>query len=139
MHRVRHESLDETLHPCNQRQWWQGQHGHLAAGAGARAACEPASDLVDTGHEHAAVYDYLAYLEQTLGVSITRLRADFSEQMANKRLFIARDQRMGRDKSGKRLRWTNKAERRALAVLHATGRLIATLPHTPERIAKAMA
>ena len=67
------------------------------------------------------MYDYLAYLEQTLGVSITRLRADFSEQMANKRLFIARDQRMGRDKSGKRLRWTNKAERRALAVLHATG------------------
>lgn len=75
----------------------------------------------DTGNEHAAVYEYLDYLEQVLGVTITRLRADFSEQIAAKRRFIANDQRTGRDKRGRKLRWTNKAKRRALAVLHPSG------------------
>ncbi|MGC0154576.1 phosphoadenosine phosphosulfate reductase family protein [Chromobacterium vaccinii] len=75
----------------------------------------------DTGNEHTAVYEYLDYLEQALGVTITRLRADFSEQIANKRRFIANDQRTGRDKRGRKLRWTNKAKRRALAVLHPSG------------------
>ena len=75
----------------------------------------------DTGNEHAAVYEYLAYLEQALDISITRLKADFSREIANKRRFIAGDQRTGRDKRGRRLRWSNKAKRRALAVLHPTG------------------
>lgn len=35
----------------------------------------------DTGNEHEAVYEYLAYLEQALDIQIHRLRADFSEQM----------------------------------------------------------
>jgi len=74
----------------------------------------------DTGNEHEAVYEYLAYLEQALDITITRLKADFSEQIARKRMFIARDQRKGR-KDGKRLRWSNKAKRRALSVLHPTG------------------
>lgn len=74
----------------------------------------------DTGNEHQAVYDYLTYLEQALDITIVRLKADFSEQIAAKRMFIARDQRKGR-KNGKRLRWSNKAKRRALAALHPTG------------------
>jgi 3'-phosphoadenosine 5'-phosphosulfate sulfotransferase (PAPS reductase)/FAD synthetase len=75
----------------------------------------------DTGNEHAEVYNYLAYLEQALDISIVRLKADFSEQIAAKRRFIANDQRHGRDKHGRRLRWSNKAKRRALAVLYPTG------------------
>lgn len=75
----------------------------------------------DTGNEHTAVYEYLAYLEQALDIEIVRLKADFSERIANKRRFIANDQRTGRDKRGRRLRWSNKAKRRALAVLYPTG------------------
>ena len=74
----------------------------------------------DTGNEHEAVYEYLGYLEEALGVNIHRLKADFSEQIANKRMFIARDMRTGR-KNGRRMRWSNKAKRRALAVLQPTG------------------
>jgi 3'-phosphoadenosine 5'-phosphosulfate sulfotransferase (PAPS reductase)/FAD synthetase len=127
----------------------------------------------DTGNEHEAVYEYLGYLEQALDIKITRLKADFSEQIAAKRMFIARDSRtkriykrvpkidrngnpvykkdadgnvilfpiygedadgeklnevigyapiqiMGWD-NGKKVRWSNKAKRRALSVLHTTG------------------
>lgn len=85
--------------------------------------CPPGSVMpifCDTGNEHEAVYEYLAYLEQAMDISIVRLKADFTEQIAAKRMFIARDQRKGR-KNGRRIRWTNKAKRRALAILHATG------------------
>lgn len=75
----------------------------------------------DTGNEHAEVYNYLAYLEQALDISIVRLKADFSDQIAAKRRFIANDQRRSRDKHGRRQRWSNKAKRRALAVLYPTG------------------
>ncbi|MGC0154006.1 phosphoadenosine phosphosulfate reductase family protein [Chromobacterium vaccinii] len=120
----------------------------------------------DTGNEHTAVYEHLDYLEQALGVTITRLRVNFSEQIAAKRMFIARDQRTRREYDtkpvfdaegnpvpkrdgrgnvitrrvkrgavyamepvqktvkvggGRRVRWTNKAKRRALAVLFPTG------------------
>lgn len=114
----------------------------------------------DTGNEHQAVYDYLGYLEQALDVSITRLRADFSDRFAPRRMFIARDDRTRReyntrpvfqddgitpvfkrdgrgnivyDKKGKpmqktvkvgggrRVRWSNKAKRRALLAIHPSG------------------
>ncbi len=75
----------------------------------------------DTGNEHQAVYDYLDYLEQALGVSINRLRANFTERFAVRRMFIARDCRSRRDKRGRKVRWTNKAKRRALAALHPSG------------------
>ena len=114
----------------------------------------------DTGNEHDHVYEYLGYLERATGVTIIRLRADFSLDSGIKRLFIARDKRIGRqydtrpvfeadgktpvpkrdgrgnivlDKKGKpvqktvkvgggrRVRWTNKAKRRALTVLYPTG------------------
>jgi 3'-phosphoadenosine 5'-phosphosulfate sulfotransferase (PAPS reductase)/FAD synthetase len=75
----------------------------------------------DTGNEHESVYQHLDYLEKACAVKITRLKADFSQQIANKRMFIARDQRTRRDDKGRRVRWTNKAKRRALAALHPTG------------------
>lgn len=75
----------------------------------------------DTGNEHSAVYEYLSYLEQALDITFDRLKADFTAEIAAKRRFIANDQRTGRDKRGRRLRWSNKAKRRALAVLHPTG------------------
>jgi 3'-phosphoadenosine 5'-phosphosulfate sulfotransferase (PAPS reductase)/FAD synthetase len=75
----------------------------------------------DTGNEHQAVYDYLDYLERATGVAITRLKADFTREIAHKRMFIARDQRTRRGPDGRRVRWTNKAKRRALAVLHPSG------------------
>jgi 3'-phosphoadenosine 5'-phosphosulfate sulfotransferase (PAPS reductase)/FAD synthetase len=74
----------------------------------------------DTGNEHEAVYEYLDYLERATGVTIARLKADFSAEIARKRMFIARDVRTRR-KDGRKLRWTNKAKRRALAVLQPTG------------------
>lgn len=86
--------------------------------------CPPGSVLpifCDTGNEHQAVYDYLDYLEQRLNVQIHRLRADFTRQLLAKRMFIARDTRTGRDRTGRRLRWSNKAKRRALAVMHPSG------------------
>jgi 3'-phosphoadenosine 5'-phosphosulfate sulfotransferase (PAPS reductase)/FAD synthetase len=122
--------------------------------------------FADTGNEDQAVYDHLAYLEHALDIQIDRLKADFSEQIASKRTFIARDRRHRREYEtkpvfdalgnpvpkrdglgniitkkvkrdgidaqepvqktvkiggGHKVRWTNKAKRRALAVLHPTG------------------
>lgn len=51
----------------------------------------------DTGNEHELTYAYLDYLEAKLGVKIIRLRADFTEQIAHKRKFLARDQRTRRE------------------------------------------
>ncbi|SEO65876.1 phosphoadenosine phosphosulfate reductase family protein [Nitrosovibrio sp. Nv6] len=75
----------------------------------------------DTGNEHEAVDEYLGYLEKMCAIRVMRLKADFSEQIAAKRMFIARDQRTRRDNNGRRVRWSNKAKRRALSVLHPTG------------------
>lgn len=41
--------------------------------------------FADTGNEHQATYDYLGYLEQALGITITRAKADFSQQLIRKR------------------------------------------------------
>lgn len=76
--------------------------------------------FADTGHEHPETYRYVEYLDQHV-YPIRVVKADFLDRIARKRRFIARDQRTGRDKSGKRLRWSNKAKRRALEVLHPTG------------------
>lgn len=163
-----------------------GGKDSLATGLIARENC-PRESLVyifcDTGNEHQAVYGYLDYLEQVLDIEIVRLKADFTEQIARKRMFIARDQRGGRKyqkvlktdlygnpeylknkdgsvrlfpvvvgadddymeilkgagddgedifiryeprqktgwNRGKKLRWSNKAKRRALQALHPTG------------------
>ncbi|MCW5319653.1 phosphoadenosine phosphosulfate reductase [Verminephrobacter aporrectodeae subsp. tuberculatae] len=86
--------------------------------------CPPGSVVpifCDTGNEHQAVHNYLGYLEQALDIQIHRLKADFREQLAAKRRFIARDTRTGRAPDGRKVRWSNKGKRRALAVLHPSG------------------
>ncbi|MET3514332.1 3'-phosphoadenosine 5'-phosphosulfate sulfotransferase (PAPS reductase)/FAD synthetase [Pseudacidovorax sp. 1753] len=121
----------------------------------------------DTGNEHEETYAYLDYLERALGIQIIRLKADFSEQLLAKRMFIARDVRTAREvervvcldvagqplparrpgdgaiitkqvmrKDGtvetmvvpktrkvttRRIRWSNRAKRRALAVMYPSG------------------
>jgi len=127
----------------------------------------------DTGHEHDEVYRYLDYLELALDLRIHRLRASFDDEIAAKRMFIARDRRTRREykrvpkvdrqgnpvylrdrsgnyvmvpvfstdadgkptneiikmrpvqrwgwDSGRKVRWSNKAKRRAMAVLQPTG------------------
>lgn len=77
--------------------------------------------FVDTGNEHEQTYRYLDYLEVRLNIQIVRLKPDFSREIAEKRRFIARDQRVGRDKHGVKLRWSNRRKREALEVLHPTG------------------
>jgi 3'-phosphoadenosine 5'-phosphosulfate sulfotransferase (PAPS reductase)/FAD synthetase len=77
--------------------------------------------LCDTGNEHEFIFQHRLYLQQATGLRIDILGANFDREIANKRMFIARDVRTRRDKDGRRVRWTNKAKRRALAVLHPTG------------------
>ncbi|MBK1686230.1 phosphoadenosine phosphosulfate reductase domain-containing protein [Rubrivivax gelatinosus] len=119
----------------------------------------------DTGNEHALVYSHLEYLESRHGITIVRLMADFAEDIARKRMYIARDVRTRREydrvprldasgrpvyrrtnagevelrevkrdgktvlepvprmkkAGGRRVRWSNKAKRRALETLHPSG------------------
>lgn len=114
----------------------------------------------DTGNEHEEVYKYLDYLEHATGVTIATLKANFDDEIAAKRQFIARDVRTRREYDtepvfeadgktpvpkrdgrgaiilnkkgqpvqkttkvggGRCVRWTNKAKRRALAVLYPSG------------------
>lgn len=148
-----------------------GGKDSLATALIALARCPAGSVLFifcDTGNEHEQTYAYLDYLEGALGVMIHRLRADFTEQLAAKRVFIARDVRHGReyrkvqkvdragnpvwlrDKAGavrlfpvlgedgeptgelaprqawgwdggRKVRWSNKAKRRALSVMFPSG------------------
>lgn len=44
--------------------------------------------FADTGNEHEQTHDYLDYLEQSTGVPITRVRADFTQRIQGKRRFI---------------------------------------------------
>lgn len=77
--------------------------------------------ICDTGNEHPCVWEHIAYLELRFGLKVEVLRADFTAEILAKRRFIARDVRVGRDSSGRRIRWTNKAKRRALAALVPSG------------------
>ncbi len=121
----------------------------------------------DTDNEHPLTYEHIDYLRRVLGLEIHVLKADFTDRMAVKREFIARDQRTRRQyewrqridpktgmpalkrnsdgtpqlrmvwrddgamdlegvpklskRGGKRVRWTNKAKRRALSVIYPSG------------------
>jgi len=44
--------------------------------------------FADTGNEHEATYAYLDYLEQSLGIQIKRLKADFSDRFARRREWV---------------------------------------------------
>ncbi|HAT6805147.1 TPA: phosphoadenosine phosphosulfate reductase family protein, partial [Citrobacter freundii] len=43
--------------------------------------------FADTGHEHPLTYEYIYLLEQKLG-PVIRVRADFSQQIINKRHYV---------------------------------------------------
>ncbi|MBU2853003.1 phosphoadenosine phosphosulfate reductase domain-containing protein [Acidithiobacillus ferriphilus] len=77
--------------------------------------------FADTGNEHPQTYEYLKHLEAQLGISIMRVKPDFTEEFKRKRKFISEDRRTKRNKFGTKLRWSNKAKRRALLVLYPTG------------------
>jgi 3'-phosphoadenosine 5'-phosphosulfate sulfotransferase (PAPS reductase)/FAD synthetase len=44
--------------------------------------------FADTGNEHEATYDYLGYLERTLGIQIIRLKQDFTDWWWRKQAYI---------------------------------------------------
>ncbi|WP_122745498.1 phosphoadenosine phosphosulfate reductase family protein [Pseudomonas viridiflava] len=44
--------------------------------------------FADTGNEHEQTYEYLDYLALTTGVTITRVKADFTQRIEGKRRFI---------------------------------------------------
>jgi len=44
--------------------------------------------FADTGNEHQAVYDYLAYLESALGIEIIRLKRDLSDEWWHRRDYV---------------------------------------------------
>ena len=69
--------------------------------------------FADTGHENPITYEYIGYLSMMLDIRIRWVKADFSEQIARKRNYVA-------------TRWLSFGVRsdiihRALAVLHPTG------------------
>ncbi|WDZ50202.1 phosphoadenosine phosphosulfate reductase family protein [Acinetobacter vivianii] len=45
--------------------------------------------FADTGHEHPATYEYVEYLESTLGIQILRVKADFSLEIQYKREYVS--------------------------------------------------
>lgn len=77
--------------------------------------------FADTGNEHPTTYRYLDDLEAHFGLPILRLRADLADEMLARRQAIATDLRVGRDKKGRRKRWSNRRKREALSVMHPTG------------------
>ncbi|ENV64232.1 hypothetical protein F949_01621 [Acinetobacter junii NIPH 182] len=45
--------------------------------------------FADTGHEHPATYEYVEYLECTLGIQIQKVKADFGFEIQNKREYVS--------------------------------------------------
>jgi 3'-phosphoadenosine 5'-phosphosulfate sulfotransferase (PAPS reductase)/FAD synthetase len=143
----------------------------LALARHGREACRFV--FADTGNEHEETVAYLDYLRLALDIRIDVVRADFSQEIAAKRMFIARDKRNRRTYSkvektdaagvpvwvkgkdgkpllipvyakdaegenteevlrwdpvrasgwdgGKKIRWSNRRKREALAILQPTG------------------
>lgn len=53
--------------------------------------------ICDTGNESDLAWEHKAYIEQRFGIVVEVLRADFSAELAAKRVFIARDVRTRRE------------------------------------------
>ena len=68
--------------------------------------------FADTGHEHPETYAYLDYLENKLGMTIRRIKPDFSMQIMRKRKKL---------EEGKLKGWSDERRDRALEVLQPTG------------------
>lgn len=47
--------------------------------------------FADTGNEHEAVYDYLDYLDDALGIKIVRLKRDFTPEWEHRRQWLMSD------------------------------------------------
>jgi len=67
--------------------------------------------FADTGHEHPQTYAYVEYLEGALGITIDRVKADFSEQIARKRARLESDE----------CDWPEATRKAALEVMQPTG------------------
>lgn len=55
-----------------------------------QAVENPIYVFADTGHEHLETYAHISYLEQALGITIHRVRADFSDRIAEKKASLTR-------------------------------------------------
>ncbi|MHA7963557.1 phosphoadenosine phosphosulfate reductase family protein [Paenibacillus sp. CAU 1782] len=76
--------------------------------------------FADTGNEHELTYEYIDYLERELG-PIQRVKPDFTDRIANKRIYV-------RDKWPEKLLKMGKTDKEALTIvvraleyLHPTG------------------
>lgn len=76
--------------------------------------------FADTGNEHPLTYEYVDYLESKLG-PIQRVKADFSEQIAKKREYVANEWPNKLLKAGKTQEEVDFIIERTLEHLHPTG------------------
>lgn len=67
--------------------------------------------FADTGHEHPETYAYVDYLQGALGITIDRVKADFSEQIARKRARLESEE----------CDWPENVRQAALEVMQPTG------------------
>jgi len=90
----------------------------------------------DTGNEHPVTIEYVKNFHKQVNKDpVIVVKSDFSEQIAHKRMFVARDKRVKKRKQIKRdkktgeivstkvisVRYTNKQKRRILENLHPSG------------------
>src|SRR5690606_14780075 len=76
--------------------------------------------FADTGNEHPLTYEYIDYLESKLG-PVRRVKADFSEQIAKKREYVANEWPDKLMKAGKTKEEAEYIVERTLKHLHPTG------------------
>lgn len=76
--------------------------------------------FADTGNEHPLTYEYVDYLESKLG-PIRRVKADFSEEIARKRAYVAREWSGKLMQAGKTKEEAEYIVERTLKHLHPTG------------------
>jgi 3'-phosphoadenosine 5'-phosphosulfate sulfotransferase (PAPS reductase)/FAD synthetase len=76
--------------------------------------------FADTGNEHPLTYEYIDYLESKLG-SVRRVKADFSEQIAKKREYVANEWPAKLLQAGKTQEEVDYIIERTLKHLHPTG------------------
>lgn len=107
----------------------------------------------DTGNEHEITMDYVRnFHHQTGGPAVQIIKADFTDDMMRKRMFIARDHRVKKyrvvklDDDGnilsikvKQVRYTNKQKRRILANLYPSGNPFLDLCMTAGRFPSSVA
>ncbi|MEA1030969.1 phosphoadenosine phosphosulfate reductase family protein [Pseudomonas sp. N-137] len=76
--------------------------------------------FADTGNEHPSTYEYVRYVEQSTGVPIRWIRADFTKQIEGRRQMM-RNVIAGTHKNQGRYEWTPEIAEQALGLLYTTG------------------